>query len=68
MKTAFVHDWLVGIAGGEKVLEAICELYEGPIYTLIKNDKALQETYFSDCLLHTSFLQRFPSVHKYYRK
>jgi glycosyltransferase involved in cell wall biosynthesis len=35
-KVALVHDWLTGMRGGEKVLEAICELYPGaPIYTLV---------------------------------
>jgi glycosyltransferase involved in cell wall biosynthesis len=33
---AIVHDWLTGTRGGEKVLEAICELYpEAPLYTLV---------------------------------
>ncbi|NGX39154.1 MAG: GDP-mannose-dependent alpha-(1-6)-phosphatidylinositol monomannoside mannosyltransferase [Chlamydiae bacterium] len=67
MKTAFVHDWLVGVAGGEKVLDAICELYNGPIYTLIKHELALEKTSFSDRILYTSYLQRFPKVHRYYR-
>jgi glycosyltransferase involved in cell wall biosynthesis len=34
---ALVHDWLTGMRGGEKVLEAIAELYpEAPIYTLVR--------------------------------
>jgi glycosyltransferase involved in cell wall biosynthesis len=33
---AIVHDWLTGMRGGEKVLEAICDLYpDAPIYTLV---------------------------------
>ena len=28
-RVAIVHDWLTGMRGGEKVLEAICELYPG---------------------------------------
>lgn len=36
-KVAIVHDWLTGMRGGEKVLEAICELYpEAPVYTLVR--------------------------------
>ena len=27
MKVAIIHYWLVGMRGGEKVLEAMCELY-----------------------------------------
>ena len=35
-RVALVHDWLTGMRGGEKVLEAICELYpEAPLYTLV---------------------------------
>lgn len=67
MKIALVHDWLLGIGGGEKVLEALCELYEGPIYTLLKDEKALKDTIFARRQLHTSFLQHFPSVKSYYR-
>jgi glycosyltransferase involved in cell wall biosynthesis len=34
---AIVHDWLTGMRGGEKVLEAICELYPGAtLYTLVR--------------------------------
>jgi glycosyltransferase involved in cell wall biosynthesis len=35
-RVALVHDWLTGMRGGEKVLEAIAELYpDAPIYTLL---------------------------------
>jgi glycosyltransferase involved in cell wall biosynthesis len=35
-KVAIVHDWLTGMRGGEKVLEAICELYpDATLYTLV---------------------------------
>ncbi|MFH1666467.1 MAG: hypothetical protein ABIA17_02720 [Elusimicrobiota bacterium] len=27
MKIAIIHDWLVAMRGGEKVLEALCEAY-----------------------------------------
>ena len=33
---ALVHDWLTGMRGGEKVLEALCELYpDAPLFTLV---------------------------------
>ena len=36
-EVAIVHDWLTGMRGGEKVLEAICEIYpEAPVYTLVR--------------------------------
>ena len=35
MTVAVVHDWLTGMRGGEKVLEALCELYpDARLYTL----------------------------------
>ena len=35
LKVALVHDWLTGQRGGEKVLEALAEIFpEAPIYTL----------------------------------
>jgi glycosyltransferase involved in cell wall biosynthesis len=36
-RVAIVHDWLTGMRGGERVLEAICELYpEATLYTLVR--------------------------------
>ncbi|MEM2174796.1 MAG: glycosyltransferase family 4 protein, partial [Candidatus Micrarchaeia archaeon] len=36
MKIALVHDWLTGMRGGEKVLEAICEIFpDADLYTLV---------------------------------
>jgi glycosyltransferase involved in cell wall biosynthesis len=36
MRVALVHDWLTGMRGGEKVLEALCELYPAAdLFTLI---------------------------------
>ena len=35
MRVALVHDWLVSNRGGEKVLEAVCELFpDADIFTL----------------------------------
>ena len=37
-RVALVHDWLTGMRGGEKVLEAIADLYPGAtIHTLLHN-------------------------------
>jgi glycosyltransferase involved in cell wall biosynthesis len=36
-RVAIVHDWLTGMRGGEKVLEAICRLYPGAdVFTLVR--------------------------------
>ena len=34
MKVAIIHYWLVGMRGGERVLEALCEMYpQADIFT-----------------------------------
>ncbi len=67
MKTAIIHDWLTGMRGGEKVLEALCGMFpEADIYTLICDSKKISEIIKSH-KIRTSFLQRFPGIYKYYR-
>ncbi len=66
-KTAIVHDWLVSLRGGEKVLQAIGELYPSPVYTLLKNKKVLQQLGLENDLVHTSFIQHLPFASKGYR-
>lgn len=44
MRVALVHDWLVTYRGGEKVLEAIAEIFpEAPIYTLFYDSAKMPE-------------------------
>ena len=44
MKVALVHDWLVSYRGGERVLEALAQLFpEAPIYTLFCATDVLPE-------------------------
>ncbi|NGX37243.1 MAG: GDP-mannose-dependent alpha-(1-6)-phosphatidylinositol monomannoside mannosyltransferase [Chlamydiae bacterium] len=67
MKCALVHDWLVTMGGAEKVLEALIEVFDVPIFTLLKDEKALLNTPFSGRDIRTSFLQSFPKRQRYYR-
>jgi len=61
MRSAIIHDWLLAdVGGGEKVLEAIHRLFPSPIYTLVKNPKALKNTYFEDLEIVSSFIQKLP--------
>ncbi len=53
------------MGGAEKVLEALLELYDAPIYTLIKGD--LSKTPFANRTIHTSFLQSLPFGTRYFR-
>lgn len=67
MRTAIIHDWLTGMRGGEKVLEALCELYpSAPIFTLLHvpgSVSSLLETR----RIRTSILQYAPLVKHIYR-
>jgi len=66
-KIAFVHDWLTGMRGGEKVLEAICERYpEAELFTLVHIKGSVSRT-IERLRPHTSFIQRLPMVRRAYR-
>jgi glycosyltransferase involved in cell wall biosynthesis len=67
MRVAIVHYWLVSMRGGEKVVEALSDLFPtADIFTLVLDEKAI-----SDKLrrhnIHTSFLQRIPGAVKHYQ-
>lgn len=67
MRVALVHDWLTGMRGGEKVLEAICELYpEAPIFTLVRVKGAVSAS-IERHPIRTSWLQRLPRAGRFYR-
>jgi glycosyltransferase involved in cell wall biosynthesis len=68
LKSVIVHDWLVSpIAGSEKTLREIHGLFPSPIYTLLKNEKKLEGSYFEGKELIASFIQKLPFAQKYYR-
>lgn len=68
MRVALLHDWLVGYRGGERILDALCELYpEAPIYTLI-HEPGSTSPRIEGREIHTSFLNSIPGIHKNYRK
>lgn len=67
MRVALVHDWLTGMRGGERVLQAIGEIYpEADLYTLIYVPGSVS----SEIERHRIFaspLSRLPGVARYYR-
>jgi glycosyltransferase involved in cell wall biosynthesis len=66
-RVALVHDWLTGMRGGEKVLEACAELYpSAPIYTLFHFPGTVSEALEAHPI-ETSFLQRAPGLRRHYR-
>lgn len=67
MKLALVHDWLTGMRGGEKVLDAICELYpDAPIYTLVRVPGRVSPR-IEQRRIETSFVNRIPGAGSLYR-
>ena len=69
LKVAIVHDWLPVIAGAERVLEQILKVFPGAdVYTLFDFLTDEQRAMFGDSKIHTSYLNKWPKVRKYYRK
>ena len=68
MKTAIIHYWLVNMRGGEKMLEALLELFpEADIFTHVYNPPAVSELINSH-VVYTSYIQQFPFAKKLYQK
>ena len=66
-KVALIHDWLMGMRGGEKVLEIFCHLFpESDIYTLLYESSDLSEE-IKNHRIFTSFINRLPFKNKKYR-
>lgn len=66
-KVAIVHYWLDSYRGGEKVVEALCELYpEADIYTHIYKPENLPET-ITKHKVYTTFISRLPFAKRFYR-
>jgi glycosyltransferase involved in cell wall biosynthesis len=67
MRVVLVHDWLTGMRGGEKVLEAFCRRWpRAALYTLL-HKKGSTSPAIEALQPRTSFLRFFPAVHRYYR-
>jgi glycosyltransferase involved in cell wall biosynthesis len=68
MKVAFVCDWLTGMRGGEKCLEAACELYpDADIFTLVHFPGAVSAKIESHKIV-TSYIENLPGDIKKFRR
>jgi glycosyltransferase involved in cell wall biosynthesis len=66
-RVVLVHDWLTGMRGGEKCLEAACRRWpRARLYTLLHRRGAVSEA-IERLRPRTSFLQLLPGVHRWYR-
>jgi glycosyltransferase involved in cell wall biosynthesis len=62
IRIALAHDWLVGMRGGERVLDRLARLV-GPtnLYTLVSDGRPLSDA-IDSCRIITSPLQRLPGA------
>jgi glycosyltransferase involved in cell wall biosynthesis len=66
-RIALVHDWLTGMRGGEKVLDALCEQFpQAEIFTLVHVRGSVSPA-IERRRPHTSFIQWLPFVKRLYR-
>ena len=66
-RVAIVHDWLTGMRGGEKVLEAIAALYPGAtLYTMVRVPGSVSAG-LERRQIRTSAAQWLPSAGRLYR-
>lgn len=67
MRVAIVHYWCVGTRGGERVLEALCELYpEADIYTHVYIPERMSDT-IQRHSVKTTFIARLPRARTLYK-
>ena len=68
MRVALVHYWLVGMAGGERVLEALCRMYpQADIFTHVLDRRALSPD-IAGHHIETTFINRLPGSRKQYQR
>jgi glycosyltransferase involved in cell wall biosynthesis len=68
MKTAIIHYWLVGMRGGEKVLEALCEIFPAAdIFTHVYRPAGISPA-LNARTIRTTFIDRLPLAAKLYQK
>src|SRR5262245_61836042 len=66
-RVVLVHDWLTGMRGGEKCLEVLCRRWpDSRLFTLLHKPGSVSPA-IEGLAPRTSFLQRLPLVHRYYR-
>src|SRR3989338_999192 len=68
MKIAFICDWLTGMRGGERCIEAMCRIYpQADIYTLVHYPGTVSAAIESHKIT-TSYIQKLPGNAKTFRR
>lgn len=66
-RVAFVHDWLTGMRGGEKVLDALLEVYpDADVFTLVHLPGQVSPA-IERRPIHQAFVGRLPGAGRLYR-
>lgn len=66
-RVALVHDWLTGMRGGEKVLDAVCTLYpDASLYTLVYRPDTISPA-ITRLGPRASAISRVPRIDRLYR-
>lgn len=67
-RTAIIHYWLVGMRGGERVLERLLHLFpDADIFTHVHVPEAISPI-INARPIRTSFIQRLPGARRHYQK
>ena len=68
MKVAIIHYWLVNNRGGEKVLEAICEIFpDADIFTHVYHKEAFTNSNIASHNVTETFIAKLPFAKKAYQ-
>lgn len=67
VRVTLVHDWLLGMRGGERVLESLCQMFpEAPVHTFFWRPDAVSPR-IQRHEIRTSWIDRLPGVHAWHR-
>jgi hypothetical protein len=67
MRVALIHDWLIGMRGGEKCLEVFCELFpDADLYTLVYDPDGVSPA-IRRMHVKTSWIDRLPGAQRRFR-
>ena len=67
LRVAIVHYWFIGRAGGERIVEALAEIFpQADLFSLVA-DRSTLAPILQSRKLQTSFLQRVPGAKKFHR-
>jgi hypothetical protein len=68
LRIAIIHYWLVGMRGGERVLEQLCQMYpDADIFTHVLDRERISSIILQHDI-HTTFIARLPFAKQQYRK